>query len=137
MIQKGFIRQLRETRCLTLPTNGGHGGAKRVPASFRVCMEVNRDGKTSIRQGIQGFGDQTRDGAELQRSAGATNLGVNQTTLQYWLTQHHRQDGAAAMQEDRGLRKRVRELEAENLRLKMEREILKKAAAFFAREPQS
>ena len=67
----------------------------------------------------------------------AANLGINPTTLQYWLTQHRRHDGAAAVQEDHSLRKRVRELEAANQRLTMEREILKKAAAFFAREPQS
>lgn len=64
----------------------------------------------------------------------AKNLGVLDTTLRYWLKTHRRSSGTADAAEDKALRKRVRELEAENQKLRLEREILKKAAAFFAKE---
>jgi transposase len=64
----------------------------------------------------------------------AKDLGINQSTLLYWLKLHRRSGNAAAASQDQSLRKRVRELEALTQRLQMERDILKKAAAFFARQ---
>jgi len=64
----------------------------------------------------------------------AKDLGINQTTLLYWLKLHRRTGNAAAASQEQSLRRRVRELEAQNQRLQMERDILKKAAAFFARQ---
>jgi len=64
----------------------------------------------------------------------AQRLGVGQSTLDYWLKQHRKRNGSVGAAEEKDLRKRVAELEKENQRLKLEREILKKAAAFFARE---
>jgi transposase len=64
----------------------------------------------------------------------ARRLGVGQSTLDYWLKQHRKRNGAIGAVEEKDLRKRVAELEKENQRLKLEREILKKAATFFARE---
>ena len=64
----------------------------------------------------------------------AENLGVQEGTLRYWLKAHRQSVGAADSTEEKALRKRNRELEAENQKLKLEREILKKAAAFFAKE---
>ena len=64
----------------------------------------------------------------------AKNLGVLETTLRYWIKLHRRDSGTADAAEEKTLRKKVRELEAENQKLRLEREILKKAAAFFARE---
>lgn len=66
----------------------------------------------------------------------ARNLGVGAETLRYWIKQHRRRRGQSDVAEDKALRKKVRELEAENQKLKLEREILKKAAAFFAKEHQ-
>lgn len=66
----------------------------------------------------------------------ARNLGINEGVLRRWIRK-------AADAEDQGLssaseltkeQARIRELEAENKRLKMEREILKKATAFFVKE---
>lgn len=65
----------------------------------------------------------------------ARSLGVSSGTLLYWLKQHRKRNGSVNAAEEKDLRKRVAELEKENQRLKLEREILKKAAAFFAREP--
>ncbi len=62
------------------------------------------------------------------------NLGVQESTLRYWLKAQKQRSGAAESGEEKALRKRNRELEAENQRLRLEREILKKAAAFFAKE---
>ena len=70
-----------------------------------------------------------------QIAEAARNLGVNQTMLGRWKREIERggednpgsQDGKAMQAELTRLRK-------ENKRLKMEREILKKAAAFFAKE---
>jgi transposase len=64
----------------------------------------------------------------------AENLGVDVGTLRYWLQQHRDNGGAGNAAEEKDLRKRNAELERENQRLRLERDILKKAAAFFARE---
>ena len=64
----------------------------------------------------------------------AQRLGVGSGTIRTWID-------AARFHADRSLipadlppEQRVRELEKENARLRMERDILKKAAAYFAKE---
>lgn len=65
----------------------------------------------------------------------ADDLGIDQSSLRHWV-RLARASGVtppdSLVAQDPA--KRIRELEAENARLRMEREILKKAAAFFARE---
>ena len=66
----------------------------------------------------------------------ARRLGINQTNVSRWVREY-RQDnepsveGGATRSE---LESEVKRLRKENQRLQMEREILKKAAAFFAKE---
>lgn len=62
------------------------------------------------------------------------SLGVEPNTLRYWVKRHRKNGGAGSAAEEKDLRKRNEELERENQRLRLERDILKKAAAFFARE---
>ena len=66
----------------------------------------------------------------------AKNLGVNQASLRHWVrlakASGVRPGNAALAATDPA--KRIRDLEAQVRRLEMEREILKKAAAFFATE---
>jgi len=64
----------------------------------------------------------------------AKSLGVGLATLKYWLKKYRTRNGVIDAQEEKDLRKRVVELENENARLRIERDILKKAAAWFARE---
>ena len=61
----------------------------------------------------------------------ALSLGVKPSTLQYWIKiyGHSPRQQAETMET---LRMKNKQLEAENQRLKLEREILKKATAFFA-----
>lgn len=61
----------------------------------------------------------------------ALSLGIPMSTLQYWIKVFGQrpQEQAQTMET---LRLRVKQLEAENQRLRIEREILKKATAFFA-----
>lgn len=65
--------------------------------------------------------------------AAAVSLGVKVSTLQYWVKVYGQapQEQAETIET---LRLRVRDLERQNQRLLMEKEILKKATAFFARE---
>ena len=74
--------------------------------------------------------------AEQKRSVdqAAESLGVSKNTLLYWIKAHRRKHGALNAGEETDLRKQLKELQRENERLKLERDILKKAAAFFARE---
>ena len=69
-------------------------------------------------------------GISARETAG--NLGVKITTLLFWVKQHRRGEGPARAQED--LRQQVRRMQAEIDRLRMERDILKKAAAYFAQD---
>lgn len=68
----------------------------------------------------------------------AANLGVPLNTLLAWVGKARRNlsGGGAAFTPptDEQMRARVLELEAENRRLRLERDILKKATAFFAKE---
>ena len=63
----------------------------------------------------------------------ARSLGVDPTCVRGWVAKLSSQDGLAPSGEG-ALQAELRRLRKENSRLMMEREILKKAAAFFARE---
>jgi transposase-like protein len=67
-------------------------------------------------------------------AAVARDLGINEGTLGNWVKQyrqaHAGEEPALTVSE----RARLRELEKENRELRLEREFLKKAAAFFASE---
>jgi transposase len=63
----------------------------------------------------------------------AKSLGVEQGTVRYWVEKFSGEAGLAPSGEG-ALKVELQRLRKENARLLMEREILKKAAAFFARE---
>lgn len=63
----------------------------------------------------------------------AKSLGVDAHNVREWVKKFSAQDGMAPTGEG-ALAAELRRLRKENARLRMEREILKKAAAFFARE---
>ena len=83
-----------------------------------------------------------REAVELYRRSGraivtiAGEIGVAPESLRKWNLQHEVDVG-----EREGLssdeRERLRELERENQRLRMERDLLKRAAAFFAKETET
>jgi transposase len=63
----------------------------------------------------------------------ARSLGVDQGSVRQWVEKFSAEAGPAPTA-DGALKAEVQRLRKENARLLMEREILKKAAAFFARE---
>jgi transposase len=68
----------------------------------------------------------------------AANLGMSVHTLMAWVVKARKNlsggGGAFTPPTEAQMAARLRELEAENKRLRLERDILKKATAFFARE---
>lgn len=64
----------------------------------------------------------------------AKSLGVDDNSVRYWIAKLGKEVSGPASDEA-ALRVEVQRLRKENARLLMEREILKKAAAFFAQEP--
>ena len=65
----------------------------------------------------------------------ATSLGVAPSTMQYWVRRFGTKAASPQAPDDRdALRRENDRLREENRRLLMERDILKKATAFFARE---
>lgn len=64
----------------------------------------------------------------------ARELGINEGTLGNWVSMAKKRGDFKDKPLDIDERARLKELEEENRRLKMEREILKKAAAWFAKE---
>jgi transposase len=63
----------------------------------------------------------------------ARSLGVDPTSVRGWVQKYSGQAGLAPSGEG-AVQAELRRLRRENAQLRMEREILKKAAAFFARE---
>jgi transposase len=63
-------------------------------------------------------------------------LGINSSNISRWVRQYRQdqEDVAEGGVTRKELEEKIRRLEKENKRLEMEREILKKAAAFFAKE---
>lgn len=93
--------------------------------------------------GAKKYSDQFKaDAVELVLSSGkptsqiARELGVNVYTMHNWVNmakkRHEAENKEAPLSVDE--RARLKELEEENRRLRMERDILKKAAAWFAKE---
>ena len=66
----------------------------------------------------------------------ARDLGINEGTLGNWVMAAKKSGKLKEKPLDVSERARIRELEEENRRLKMERDFLKKAAAWFASQNQ-
>ena len=75
-----------------------------------------------------------REGVSVAEAA--RRLGVDQTLLRSWKMKFQEQGDQAfpGAGQRTAIEEEVRQLREENARLKMERDILKKATAFFARE---
>ena len=112
------------------------------PKSARRLSDRNEDGtgpKRTRRDYDEAFKDQAvRMVTELRRSMRevSQDLGVPANSLRYWVRLARRgareHAGPASAAE---LAQRVAELERQNARLLVEREILKKATAYFASQP--
>ena len=70
------------------------------------------------------------------RAEAARSLGINANMLGRWVQEFHQGDGHAFRGNGRlsPEQEEIRQLREENRRLKMEKEILKKATVFFAKE---
>jgi transposase len=66
----------------------------------------------------------------------ARELGLNETTLGYWVKAYRERHAGDEPELGVSERARLRELERRNRELEMENAFLKKAAAYFAREPR-
>jgi transposase len=81
-----------------------------------------------------------RDAIELVRSSGrpiaqiADELGVNRETLRGWVRYAEKRDALAEVGVGQGELDELARLRRENAELKIEREILRKAAQYFAKE---
>src|SRR3954447_8228373 len=64
----------------------------------------------------------------------ARDLGVNENTLHTWIGKYHRTERQEKEVHDEHLYAELKRLRKENARLKEERDILKKAAAYFAQQ---
>jgi transposase len=64
----------------------------------------------------------------------ARDLGVNENTLHTWIGKYHRAARLEQQTQDEHIDEEVKRLRKENARLQEERDILKKAAAYFAQQ---
>ena len=64
----------------------------------------------------------------------ARDLGVNDNTLHTWIGKYHRAERQEKEVNDEHVYEELKRLRKENARLQEEREILKKAAAYFAQQ---
>ena len=72
----------------------------------------------------------------LSVAKAAADLGIPVNTLHGWITKSKRKTGPFTPQPERDMAAHVHQLEAENRTLRIERDILKKATALFAKEQQ-
>jgi transposase len=64
----------------------------------------------------------------------ARDLGVNENTWHTWIGKYHRTERQEKEVHDKHLYEELKRLRKENARLKEERDLLKKAAAYFAQQ---
>ena len=64
----------------------------------------------------------------------ATELGISKSTLHTWISKYSQPKSSNTMSTDQHLYEELKRLKKENARLKEERDILKKAAKYFANE---
>ena len=64
----------------------------------------------------------------------ARDLGVNENTLYTWIGKYHRVERQEKQVNDAHLYEALKRLRKDNARVKEERDILKKAAAYFAQQ---
>ncbi|MBL9141257.1 MAG: transposase [Phycisphaerae bacterium] len=72
----------------------------------------------------------------LSVAKAAADLGLPPNTLHGWINKSRQRTGPFTPQPERDMAAHVRQLEAENRTLRIERDILKKATALFAKEQQ-
>ena len=72
--------------------------------------------------------------AEQPIAQTARDLGVNENMLHTWIGKYHRAERQEKEVNDEHLYEELKRLRKENARLKEERDILKKAAAYFAQQ---
>lgn len=100
------------------------------------CLMTNKRKRNSYSEEFK------RDAVQLVIEQGYSSrevcrrLGVNSSLISRWVREYHQQrdNGHESGASRRELEVEIRRLKKENKRLEMEREILKKAAAFFAKE---
>ena len=89
---------------------------KKYPAEFKECaVKLAVESEQSIAQT-------------------ARDLSVNENTLHTWIGKYHRVARQEQQVNDAHLYEELKRLRKENARLKEERDILKKAAAYFAQQ---
>ena len=98
--------------------------AKRKPAPKRKRRKHSEEFK---REAVKLVSDQ-----QLSVAAAARNLGIHPNLLRNWIQRFESENEDASLTEEE--RMEIARLRAENRRLRMERDILKKATAFFANE---
>ncbi len=64
----------------------------------------------------------------------ARDLGMSDKTLHNWLRNHKAEHGLVEEKKEDDLETELKRLRKENIRLKQERDILKKATAYFAKD---
>jgi transposase len=64
----------------------------------------------------------------------ARDLGVNENTLHTWIGKYHRAERQEQQVHEEHVSEELQRLRTDNARLKEERDILKKAAAYFAQQ---
>jgi transposase len=93
------------------------------------------------KQKVHSYSPEFREGAvklaienDQSKAATARELGVNVNTLHTWINKYHQEAERTPPQQidDMHLYDQLKELRKENKKLMEEREILKKAAAYFA-----
>ena len=110
----------------------------RTPEGFRRKTTARRvrsaSDQTAVSTRSSSGGDQARRISSKSQHQIAEDLGISDVTLRNWVKQAERDEGKRPDGLSTDEREELARLRRENQTLRMEREILKKAAAFFARE---
>ena len=107
--------------------------AARLPVGHRIIERARHLG--AYLQARKATDEERAHSARYSIPEAAKSLGVDPANVRGWVEKFSNADDGGVLPSGEGaLKAELRRLRKENARLLMEREILKKAAAFFARE---